>query len=432
MNVIEQFKNDRQIRKMQAGSSIHYSRTMTADNLSKAANYVGKYILKGLDTFGKIMTAPLTGGPQGPATVVLPKTKKQLDAERKIRETQEQQIGKVSTWLSPLNYGTALVTGNGLNAKKGEEKVASWSPAWQAVGRVAELYAGPKMVKKFIPKKTKGSSNNLKQYTLRNNTRNKSKITVSDIQESLAEAEKYKGSKEYTELVHRAQKEAEEMGLPFNSNLYIGVNKNLPNVKLSSLPTGELGVYVKSTNTIELDPYQLNPIEGKYVPFHEGLHWQKVGRPEMNSPLYNRWKKDMKNDQAWHEFYQSDEYKNLVYEDNAKAYARKKVKEALQEDANSYLFIRGELQANGLEAGKAIGLEPFAEYPGYSKALKAIKKARKYNSYLKDVKSETTQEVQNFWKILTGNYLPTVSIPLTTGYTLYNTFNQPQYQKMNK
>ena len=63
MNVIEQFKNDRQIRKMQAGSSIHYSRTMTADNLSKAANYVGKYILKGLDTFGKIMTAPLTGGP---------------------------------------------------------------------------------------------------------------------------------------------------------------------------------------------------------------------------------------------------------------------------------------------------------------------------------------------------------------------------------
>ena len=47
MNTIEQFKNDRQIRKMQTGSPIHYSRTITADNLSKAANYVGKYILKG-------------------------------------------------------------------------------------------------------------------------------------------------------------------------------------------------------------------------------------------------------------------------------------------------------------------------------------------------------------------------------------------------
>ena len=432
INVIEQFKNGRQVRKAQTKSPIHYSRTMTADNLSKAANYVGKYILKGLDTFGKIMTAPLTGGPQGPATVVLPKTKKQLDADRKIREIQEQQIGKASTWLSPLNYGTALVTGNGLNAKKGEEEVASWSPAWQAVGRIAELYVGPKIVKKFVPKRTKGLSNNLEQYALRNSTRNNSKITKSDVQKSLVEAEKYKGSKGYIELVHKAQKEAEEMGLPFDSNLYIGVNKNLPNIKLDSRPKGKLGGYRRSTNTIELDPDQLNEIEGKYVPFHEGLHWQNIGKPEMNSPLYNRWKKDMKNDQAWHEFYQSDEYKNLVYEDNAKAYAKKKVKEALYEDADSYLSIPGELQANGLEAGRAIGLEPFAEYPGYTKAIEAIEKARNYNGWLNDVKAGTTQEIQNFWKILTGNYLPTVSMPLTTGYTLYNTFNQPQYQKINK
>jgi hypothetical protein len=34
------------------------------------------------------------------------------------------------TWVSPLNYGAALATGNGLNAKKGGEEVASWSPAW--------------------------------------------------------------------------------------------------------------------------------------------------------------------------------------------------------------------------------------------------------------------------------------------------------------
>lgn len=433
MNAIEQFKNDRQIRKMQAGSPIHYSRTMTADNLSKAANYVGKYILKGLDTFGKIMTAPLTGGPQGPTTVVLPKTKKQLDADRKIREIQEQQIGKASTWLSPLNYGTALVTGNGLNAKKGEEKVASWSPAWQAVGRVAELYAGPKIVKRFISKKPKSSSNNLEQHALRNSTRNNSKITTSDVQKSLVEAKKYKDSKKYIELVHKAQKEAEEMGLPFDSNLYIGVNKNLPNIKLSSRPKGKLGGYRRSTNTIELDPDQLNEIEGKYVPFHEGLHWQNVGKPEINSPLYNRWKEDMQNKQAWHEFYQSEEYKNLAQEDNARAYANKKIKEALYDDIKDpYLAIPGELQANGLEAGRAIGLEPFAEYPGYTKAIEAIEKARNYNGWLNDVKAGTTQEIQNFWKILTGNYLPTVSIPLTTGYTLYNTFNQSQYQKINK
>jgi hypothetical protein len=51
------------------------------------------------------------------------------------------------TWVSPLNYGAALATGNGLNARKGEEEVASWSPAWQALGRAAELYVGPKAVR---------------------------------------------------------------------------------------------------------------------------------------------------------------------------------------------------------------------------------------------------------------------------------------------
>jgi hypothetical protein len=59
------YKNGGLIRKMQtaAGGPIHYSRTMTADNLSKATNYVGEYILKGLGALGKIMTTPLTGGP---------------------------------------------------------------------------------------------------------------------------------------------------------------------------------------------------------------------------------------------------------------------------------------------------------------------------------------------------------------------------------
>jgi len=36
---------------------------MTPENLSRAANYVGGYVLKGLGALGKIMIAPLTGGP---------------------------------------------------------------------------------------------------------------------------------------------------------------------------------------------------------------------------------------------------------------------------------------------------------------------------------------------------------------------------------
>lgn len=273
-----------------------------------------------------------------------------------------------------------------------------------------------------------GLSNDLEQYALRDNTGGSSKITVPDVYKSLTEAEEYKGSRGYKDLVHRAQKEAKEMGLPFSSDLYIGVNNYIPNIKLSPRPKGKLGGYRRSTNTIELDPDQLNPIEGKYVPFHEGLHWQRVGTPELNSPLYNRWKQNMRDEQAWHDFYHSVEHNKLKYEDNAKAYAIKKVKEALYEDADPYLYIPGELQINGLEAGRAIGLEPFAEYPGYSKALEAVNKAREYNKWLYDVKAGTIQEMKNFWKILTGNYIPSVSIPLTTGYTLYNIFNQPQQQ----
>jgi len=58
------------------------------------------------------------------------------------------------TWVSPLNYGAAILNGHGLDARKGEEEVASWSPAWQAVGRLGELYVGPKAVKgaKSVPR----------------------------------------------------------------------------------------------------------------------------------------------------------------------------------------------------------------------------------------------------------------------------------------
>jgi hypothetical protein len=77
---------------------------------------------------------------------------------------------------------------------------------------------------------------------------------VPDVYKSLTEAAKYKGSKGYRELVHRAQKEAEEMGLSFSPDLYIELNKHLPSIKLNSRPEGKLGGYRRSTNTIELDP----------------------------------------------------------------------------------------------------------------------------------------------------------------------------------
>jgi hypothetical protein len=60
-------KNGGYIRKMQtaAGGPIHYSRTMDTDNLSKAANYVGKYVLKGLGAFGRFLNAGFTSPTYG-------------------------------------------------------------------------------------------------------------------------------------------------------------------------------------------------------------------------------------------------------------------------------------------------------------------------------------------------------------------------------
>ena len=136
-------KNGGQIRKMQtaAGGPLNLS----PEDIKKGANLIGEYFLKGLGAFGKIATAPFRS--QGPTSATIYKSKEQLAKERTIENKSEEQLGKAMTWVSPLNYGTALATGNGLNARKGEEEVASWSPAWQAVGRLGELYAGPKVVK---------------------------------------------------------------------------------------------------------------------------------------------------------------------------------------------------------------------------------------------------------------------------------------------
>ena len=624
--MIYHLKNGGQIRKMQtaAGGPLYLS----VEDIKSGANALGSAFLKGLGAVGKFLNAGFTSPTYGTmGQVSYARNTEDAKRQREQSEASEKALGKAMTWVSPLNYGAAVWNGHGLDARKGEEEVASWAPAWQAIGRLGELYVGPKVIKgvkstprivvntaakagvkpakaavvareinkaaknkpnieipkaetrtkvgdveidnpqlayrqigngggqnflktgyAYTPKETENllgfwngtfkptlkqragidpgftdmrpmysqgklwfpagegdlivtnkqlrlgnskggiTANEAKagtrrissyigevtpensqvfswkpgygykkivqepstslafferkpvktsstiqispeeQNALRNNTGGNSKITVPDVYESLIEAKKYKGSKGYRQLVRKAQKEAKEMGLPFSSDLYLGVNNYIPSIKLNSRPKGKLGGYRRSSNTIELDPDQLSPIEGKYVPFHEGLHWQRVGTPEMNSPLYNRWKQNMKDEQAWHDFYHSEEHNKLKYEDNAKAYARKKVKEALYEDADPYLSIPGELQINGLEAGRAIGLEPFAEYPGYGKALEAANKAREYNKWLYDVKAGTSQEMQNFWKILTGNYIPSVSIPLTTGYTLYNIFNQPQQQ----
>ena len=85
----------------------------------------------------------------------------------------------------------------------------------------------------------------------------------------------------------------------------------------------------------------------------------------------------------------------------------------------------GELPVYGMEAGKALGIEPFSPYPGYEDALKIIGDARKYDSYMYDIKAGTEEEVKNFWKILTGQYYPSFAgTGITTSVFLKNKASQ--------
>lgn len=114
-------------------------------------------------------------------------------------------------------------------------------------------------------------------------------------------------------------------------------------------------------------------------------------------------------DELWSKFYYSEKGQRVLEQERAidNLYKRK-VEEVLYPDASkdSEMWIPSELTAHTFGIGKSLGLKPFQEYPGPNKAIKLIKKARKKDSYLWDIKAGTEEEIKNFWKLLTGNYMP--------------------------
>lgn len=233
---------------------------------------------------------------------------------------------------------------------------------------------------------------------------------------SLADAKKYKASDGYKALAERAGRESEEMGTGFfPSETFITVNEEIPRITFSSRAAGDKGGYDRANNIIDID---LEQSAGYEVPFHEGLHWQSVGIPSIEiGPNYQRYLDAVANDvpigirnTLLKAFRQTPEKERLAYRENAMAYLREKTDAALSEDYPIQGYMRNpeELQANGTETGKALGIEPFAPYPGYEEAKAIVPKAREYNENLKHVKADTPEEVENFWKIITGNYIPAV------------------------
>lgn len=249
---------------------------------------------------------------------------------------------------------------------------------------------------------------------------NDSRFKVSPTKESykglysqLSAAKKYKESPEYADLVRKAAQESEKLGIgDFPEDLFISQNGKSIKLIFENRPKGELGEYVPEDNVMKLDMLQS---EGMEVPYHEGIHWQKVGNPDNIGPNFSKWWEARKSGQSddvqrklFENFRNSEEYTRYIKRRNADRYLEYKVDNALYPFADDYLRARGELQAHGLEAGRAIGLKPFLPYPGLKGALDAISKARTYNPYLNNVKSGGEENVKRFWDILTGQYAPSL------------------------
>lgn len=240
------------------------------------------------------------------------------------------------------------------------------------------------------------------------------------INDGLEAAYRYKTSPQYQSLVDAAQMEAQSLGF---GNIAKGNFKPVverPKVIFELRDKGSVAGYRPKSNTISID---LTQQVGSDFPteelFHEGIHWQNVGRQAAEPSLapvtkaYNEGRFRDANTLL------KDFYKDLDEKDALSRYHQYKINNALYDDAPDYIKNSEELPAHGLETGRALGIEPFSPQPQDREYLYSIiDKARNYDGWLKDVKAGYDSEIENFWKILTGNYLP-ASVPLTVGVAKY-------------
>lgn len=239
----------------------------------------------------------------------------------------------------------------------------------------------------------------------------------------LIEAQNYKQSQGYRDLVKRASAESKKLGFgSFPEILFYGTEKDFPTINIDNLPLGVLGNYKLTHNVLNIDPKQLKRKELMGIPLHEAFHWQRIGQPNLSTPKYTAWLKAVDAGEhtadLWNNF-EMDPYEQALFKarQTADNYLEWKIYNVLHDSAPKYLTSPGELQVNGLEAGKMLGLDYFAPYPGYNTAKDVIKSAKNYNDFLKYIKSNTENQTKDFWKILTGNYIPTITPIIGLGLT---------------
>ena len=240
------------------------------------------------------------------------------------------------------------------------------------------------------------------------------------INDGLEAAYRYKTSPQYQSLVDAAQREAQSLGFGNIAKNNFKPVVERPKVIFELRDKGSVAGYRPKSNTISID---LTQQIGSDFPteelFHEGIHWQNVGRqvaePSL-APVTKAYNEGRFGDATT---LLKDFYKDLDEKEALSRYHQYKINNALYDDVSDYIKNSEELTAHGLETGRALGIEPFSPQPQDRKYLYSIiDKARNYDGWLKDVKAGYNSEIENFWKILTGNYLP-ASVPLTVGVAKY-------------
>lgn len=97
----------------------------------------------------------------------------------------------------------------------------------------------------------------------------------------------------------------------------------------------------------------------------------------------------------------------------------KKAKQAVSLE-NGYIDTPYELSVIGNTAGRKLGIPTFSKYPGDAAIDNIIKRAINVEPWMKYVKRSTPEEKQMFWKVLTGNYIPSLLGASIVGTKTYN------------
>lgn len=242
-------------------------------------------------------------------------------------------------------------------------------------------------------------------------------------------AEIYANSKERELLYNNFLQEAVDEGL-IDSNFFPvrSLVKQNPNIFIERLPGTAKGSYQYYTNTIKLDPSKMD----NNTLYHELLHNQRIGETSsfIDDPFYNKlsdWV-EVKGSKIgdWTE-QEQDIFMNVLQKmekirnnyTNLEDFYIKKAKQAVSLE-DGYINTPYELSVIGNTAGRKLGIPTFSKYPGDAAIDNIIKRAINVEPWMMYVKRSTPEEKQTFWKVLTGNYIPSLLGASIVGTKTYN------------